>query len=215
MVDVRKALYRWMTGVMADRGWTAAAWARRAEVTPTNLTRFLKDPDTASVPSAETIGRLAWAAGSEPRFLSDGPAAGFCRVPLLTLEQVRTVLVLTPPRCLQFLASVLREHGHCVLVDHHASDRALAIRITSHHMNAAGLVPDDRIVVEPVDLLPPRTGDLVVAIGSDCLCGYRYYHPLLVPVSTDSSCIPLTCDGAAIVGVAVHVVRPLHRTPAH
>lgn len=202
---------------MADRGWNAAAWARRAEVTPTNVTRFLKHPETASLPSAETIGRLAWAAGCEPRFLANGDGAdpGFCRVPLLTLDQARTALDLPAAHRHRYLAALLRERSPCVLIDHHASDGALALRITSQHMNAAGLIPDDRIVLEPVDSLPPRRGDLVVAIDNDCICGYRYYHPLLVPVSTDAKCMPLLCDGALIAGVAVHVIRPLRRVLAN
>ncbi len=210
MVDVRRALYRWMTGVMSERGWTAAAWAKAAGVTPTNLTRFLRDPDAASIPSAETLGRLSWAAGSEPRFLADGQPGGFHRVPLLSVEQARMAMRLERRRCRSYLAALLEEGGKSVLIDRQASARALALRITSSHMNAAGVIADDRIVLEPVDLLPPRTGDLVVTLEGDCCCGYRYFHPLLVPVSTDAACVPVSCENAAILGVAIYLVRPLH-----
>lgn len=210
MQRIREALFRWMSGVMEERGWSAAAWARHAEVTPTNLTRFLRDPLSASLPSAETIGRLAWAAGSEPRFLSDGPHTEVCRIPVLTLEQVRTLLTLSRNGVKAFIHHALRASDGCVVVERRSSPCAFALQISSLHMNAGGLLPEDRIVVEPVDLLPPRPGDLVVAIDGESACGFRYYPPYLVPASTDSTCCPVTCKEATLAGVAVHVARPLY-----
>ena len=77
MRETRLALYEWMAAVLRDNRWTAAEWARRAGVTPTNVTRFLKDPEAASLPGAGTIGRLARAAGCQPRFVAGNGADGW------------------------------------------------------------------------------------------------------------------------------------------
>lgn len=210
MQGVRGILYQWVSGVMEERGWTAATWARYADVTPTNLSRFLKDPESASLPSAETIGRLAWAAGSQPQFLSGNSSNGTCRIPILTLEQVHVLLHLRRTQRQEFIGRTLRENGRCVVLERQSSARAFALQITSQHMNAAGLLPNDQVVVEPMDLQPARSGDLVIAVDGDKVCGYRYYPPHLIPVSTDSSCAPVLCAGATVAGIAVHIARPIY-----
>ncbi|EWY40055.1 hypothetical protein N825_03490 [Skermanella stibiiresistens SB22] len=210
MQQIRESLHRWLRTVMDEREWTAAAWAKRADVTATNLTRFLKDPETASLPSAETIGRLAFAAGSEPRFLSDDrPTDTACRVPVLSHEQILRVMKLSHPEVEDYLAGLLRRGSRCVLMDQRTSPRAFALQINSLHMNAGGLLPQDQIVIEPVDHVPPRKGDMVITVDGTSLCAYRYYHPQLVPISTDPQCCPMVIDGVGMVGVAILVVRPL------
>ncbi len=206
---IRRALEDWMRGVLAERHWSAAEWARRAEVTPTNLTRFLKDPDTASLPSAETIGRLAWAAGSEPRFLGHGrEAVPAQRVPVLTVPQLKELRDLAPACAERYLDALAREsQGPAVLMDGEPRRAAFALKVTSLHMNAAGMVPDDHVVLEPPQILPPRKGDMVVTVSGDQVCGYRFHPPLLVPVSTDSACEPALVDEETLVGVAVRLVR--------
>lgn len=198
-----------MAAVLREQHWTAAEWARRAGVTPTNLTRFLRDPDGGSLPGAGTIGRLAWAAGSEPRFLADVPEATVWRVPLLSMAQLQAMLALARSRVHDFLRSALRDGAACVLIDRPASPRAFALRITSHHLNAGGVIHHDRIVLEPADVAPPRAGDLVAVLAGESVCAYRFYPPYLMPISTNAECVPILCDGAALIGVGVHVVRPL------
>ncbi|UEM22520.1 XRE family transcriptional regulator [Skermanella mucosa] len=210
MQQIRESLHRWLRSVMEERDWTAATWAKRADVTATNLTRFLKDPEGASLPSAETIGRLAFAAGSEPRFLSSNqPSTSSCRVPVLSHEQIRAVMDLPRAGAAAYLADALRRGSPCVLMDRPTSPRAFGLQINSLHMNAGGLLPQDQIVIEPVDHVPPRKGDMVITIDGTSLCAYRYYHPQLVPVSTDPHCCPMVIEGAEMVGVAILVVRPL------
>lgn len=195
--------------VLQEQGWTAAEWARRADVTSTNLTRFLKNPENGSLPGAATIGRLARAAGSEPRFLENGHVIDVWRVPLLTLAQLKTMRSLSRRAAQAFIGDALRDGGQCVLHDRQTSPRAFALQISSHHLNASGVILDDRIIVEPEDLLPPRNGDLVVVVDGNSVCGYRFHPPYLIPTSTDSSCIPMRCDGATMVGVGIQIVRPL------
>lgn len=209
MDDTRQALLRWMAGVMEAHAWSAAAWARRAGVTPTNLTRFLRDPALGSIPSADTIGRLARAAGCEPHFLDQSAHPPVCRVPLLLLDQVHVLMTLGRRAGEAFLTAALRDGAPSVTVDHPASRRAFALKISSRSLNAAGVLPDDRVVLEPPDLLPPKLGDMVVTVSDDTICGYRFFPPHLLPVSTDPDCGPTPIDDAHVAGVAVHVVRPL------
>lgn len=223
MDRIRQALYDWMRGVLDERRWSAAEWARRAEVTATNLTRFLKDPGSSSLPSAETIGRLAWAAGSEPRFLGRAreaeaaPAtAAARRIPVLGIDQLARLRGLEPAAAERFLDALAHDGGApAVLADGRAlgGRSAFALRLTSLHMNAGGMLPDDHVVLEPPHVLPPAKGDLVVTVGGGHVCGYRYHPPLLVPVSSDSACEPALAEEEDIVGVAVQLVRSL-RAPA-
>lgn len=209
MDDTRRAILRWMTGVMEAHGWSAGAWARLAAVTPTNLTRFLRDPVQGSVPSAETLGRLARVAGSEPRFLDERAYPPVARVPLLSAEQVRAFLGLGRRAGEAFIASALRDGSRSIAVDRPASRRAFALTIASKSLNAAGVLPDDCVVLEPTDVLAPQAGDVVVTVGDGTVCGYRFFPPQLLPVSTDPECHPTPIDRANVAGVAVHVVRSL------
>lgn len=211
MPPVRKALFDWMSAVLDERGWTASSWARRAEVTPTNVTRFLRDPEAASLPSAETIGRLARAADSEPTFLDTGASPRPVRVPILELAQLRALRMLGPRQAREYLGEVAGGGCLSVLYDRQASERAFALRLTSLHMNAGGLLPQDVLVLEPVDVRSPAKGDLVVLVEGDHVCAYRWHCPLLVPASTDPLCEPVPCDEAPVIGVAIHMVRPLTR----
>jgi hypothetical protein len=215
MQQIRLSLHRWLKSVMEERDWTAAAWAKRADVTATNLTRFLKDPGTASMPSAETIGKLAFAAGSEPRFLSSNtPLSPACRVPVLSHEQILKVMSLPRGAAQDYVSAAVLGGGPSVLLDRPTSPRAFALQINSLHMNAGGLLPRDQIVIEPVDQVPPRKGDMVITVDGMSICAYRYYHPQLVPISTDPDCCPMVADGAEVVGVAILVVRPLRAEAA-
>ena len=209
MDDTRRALLRWMTAVMEAHDWSAGAWARAAGVTPTNLTRFLHDPAEGSMPGADTIGRLARAAGSEPRFLDDGAYPAVCRVPLLDLNQVHALMGLGRRAGEAYIAAALRDGNICVAVDRPASRRAFALTIGSRSLNAAGVLPNDRVVLEPLDLLPPKSGDMVVTVSDHAVCGYRFFPPHLLPVSTDPDCRPTPLGDAHVAGVAVHVVRAL------
>ncbi len=48
----------WMQSVLLATGWSAAEWARRADTSPSNITRLLAKDD-ASIPRIETLLKLA------------------------------------------------------------------------------------------------------------------------------------------------------------
>lgn len=209
MDDTRRALLRWTTSVMEARGWSAAHWSRLAQVTPSNLTRFLSDPARGSLPSTETIGRLARAAGAEPRFIDEMEPVPVLRVPLLDHDQVLALLDLGRRAAETFLAAALQQNGTGVAVERSASSRAFALTIASRSLDAAGVLPEDKVVLEPPDVLEPRVGDMVVTVGGGAFCAYRFFPPHLLPVSTDPGCGPASIADARVAGVAVHVLRVL------
>lgn len=63
----RNAVRTWMRQVLADKGWSANEWAIAAKTSPTNITRMLTGM-SETIPSFETIFKLARVAGSQPSF---------------------------------------------------------------------------------------------------------------------------------------------------
>lgn len=61
----RNSVRVWMRNVMADKGWSANEWANLAGTSATNITRMLS-PTNKTVPSIDTIAKLAMVAGSQP-----------------------------------------------------------------------------------------------------------------------------------------------------
>lgn len=61
----RNAVRVWMRQVLEDKGWSANEWATHAGTSPTNITRLLS-PLGKTVPSVDTISKLAMVAGSQP-----------------------------------------------------------------------------------------------------------------------------------------------------
>tara|TARA_A100000171_G_C2133907_1_gene148632 strand:+ start:2430 stop:3125 length:696 start_codon:yes stop_codon:yes gene_type:complete len=67
----RKALRVWMRSVMKNQNLSAYEWATKAETSPTNITRFLKD--SKYLPSSKTIAKLSNACGSHPHYNLKAP----------------------------------------------------------------------------------------------------------------------------------------------
>jgi lambda repressor-like predicted transcriptional regulator len=68
--EVAAQIRTWMRSVLAEKGWTAAAWAKKAQLAPTTVQRPLKD-DYEFVTSSRTLAKLADAAAVEaPSFAS-------------------------------------------------------------------------------------------------------------------------------------------------
>lgn len=54
----QESIAEWMRAVLAETGWTAGEWARRAKTSATNITRLIGDPEGSSVPRIDTIRKL-------------------------------------------------------------------------------------------------------------------------------------------------------------
>src|SRR5262252_465092 len=83
----RVAIRKWVRTVLEETGWSAEEWARKATTSPTNITRILA-AEQFSLPNADTLVKLAHAAGSQPDLVGRKavPAAAKT-VPLLDREQ--------------------------------------------------------------------------------------------------------------------------------
>ena len=63
-----KVIRVWMNDEIKGRAITCNAWAARAGVSPTTLTRFLNDENSNHVPSSKTLFALCREVGSMPNF---------------------------------------------------------------------------------------------------------------------------------------------------
>ena len=76
-------------------------------------------------------------------------------------------------------------------------------------IDAIRVIPLPPYRLEPLDVLPPQAGDVVVTVSDGTVCGYRFFPPHLLPVSTDPGCRPTPIERANVAGVAVHIMRCL------
>lgn len=209
---VRSTLYTWMTKTLKEKNWTAYEWTKRANITDTALSRFLKNHKTASVPSCVTIYRLARVAGTSPCFAQKT----FSEVPLVQPQHLAMFLSdLTSP---QARTLFLHQPGTKTIAVTSAiykpSDQAFALQVQTRHMQAGGVLPGDYVVVEPPTVLEPQLMSIVaVRLNGQVAC-FRYMRPWLHPMSTDPEHEALLMDGVTIAGVVVHLERPL-LTPVH
>ncbi|MGB2069371.1 MAG: hypothetical protein ACPHY9_07440 [Candidatus Puniceispirillaceae bacterium] len=65
--DHKKKVSDWMHLVMDRMDMTANQWAKAANTSPTNITRFLK-PGSKFIPSTRTLAKLSVVAGTSPPF---------------------------------------------------------------------------------------------------------------------------------------------------
>lgn len=68
--QLRARLAEWMRQVIREQFNSANAWANKAKVAPSTISRFLKAPQSASMPSTDTITKLAAVAQRQPPPLS-------------------------------------------------------------------------------------------------------------------------------------------------
>lgn len=194
----RNAVRVWMRDVMAQRQWTAAHWARLAETSPTNITRFLS-PGCRIIPSADTLAKLARIAGSQPNL---GFVPGAQRVAVRSVPVVREGYLVDRNAAL---------HGtnESVAVATSASEQAIAVLVESDSMNLAGILPGDVLVIEPVEVQPPSRGRIVAAVRNGEVCYGELQTPVIIPRSTNRSAGVFSVSDAEIVGVATQVIRRL------
>ena len=145
----------WMHSVMNRRHWSAEHWARVAGTSATNITRFLRG--TTHVPSTRTLARLSQACGSMPeigqQLLSLAPADR--AVPLYSAKDAVLVLLhgKTPSE---------PTGKNVITTMQEVSVHAFAVEVSSRRMELHGIVPHDIVVCEPVAVLKPQPGRIVL-----------------------------------------------------
>lgn len=196
--SARNAVRVWMRQVMSERQWSAAHWAKLANTSSTNITRFLS-PGCRIVPSADTISKLAHVAGSQPNL---GFVPGAARVAVRVVPVVREGYLIMRD-------ATAYATNETVAVASSASGQAVAVLVESDSMNASGILPDDIIVIEPLEVQPVAKSRIVAAVHDGKVVYAEYQPPVLIPRSTNRNHRVVGLNDAEIVGVATQVIRRL------
>jgi SOS-response transcriptional repressor LexA len=207
-VATRRTIAAWMKTVLAAHDWSSEEWARRADVTATTITRLIKDPVTASLPNTETLAKLARAAGSQPYFV--GGTTGLQGYAVALADRTALIRYLKcDGRAQAAMVSNLAGEGPTVIVSVRPSARAIAVAITNDTLSARGVFPGDIVVVEPVDVLAPTDGSIVVAIVDEKIGAYVHQPPFLMPVTSSGAVDVVRIRDARIIGRGIHLIRKL------
>ena len=208
---------RWMQQVMGEQGWSASEWSRQASTSPTNITRFLKalaeGNKIVHVPSSTTIAKLAKVVGYGPEMAmtSSSERVAMLEVPFGTIDDLRDVEL--PALTQSDWAAIMQRMIKSVAVNLSENRQEIAVQINSDSLSAGAVVRGDVVVVRPVHIQPPQTGDIVVARYDGELSALIYQPPWLLPKSTLDRYIPKSIEDAPIIGVAIKVIRDLDPRP--
>ena len=205
--QIKQSVQRWVRTVMQQQSWSAEEWARQASTTPTNITRILAD--NPSLPNADTLGRLARAAGSQPD-LTGKPLNGvqweFPSVPLLDHAQVLKLIQLTGKARAEFLQQAHKERPNMPILTR-ASTTAYAFTLESDALRGRGLMKGDVLVVEPHDFSSHDGGGIAAAVVAGKLSAWLWYPPMLVPAHETEDPVPI--KNAKILGRVLQLQRSL------
>lgn len=194
-----RRLQTWLRRVMVSQRppLSAEAWANKAGVAGTSITRFLRHG--YPVPKTSTLAKLAGAVGLQPPDLMlSSDSRPLVDIPVIVPALFRSGGL---ERALKAAVEVTRapaKFAGCV-----------AVRITTGTGILAGVLPGDLVVVDPGTEMEP--GDLVVvALDTGDAAVYRLQEPWLVPATVEQV-PPLRLSDAHVIGVAVQVQRELPR----
>lgn len=198
--DTRNEIERWMRHVIETSGLTASAWAEKANVAGTSITRFLSAKGDGFIPSMKTIGRLAAVVGSQPEFIAIQPVR---HVPQLQTEEIIYMLENN-----ESFAGLSKEAATIPVDTGVTGTRAFAAQLETASMAGMGLNKGDTIIVDPDET--PQTDSLVAVIVDGKLNCYRYAPPQLIPygIGGGFDVIPITPD-LMMAGVVKKQVRDL------
>tara|TARA_R110000824_G_scaffold2028_2_gene9838 strand:- start:66 stop:416 length:351 start_codon:yes stop_codon:yes gene_type:complete len=89
------------------------------------------------------------------------------------------------------------------------SKQEISVQINGDSFDAGAVVRGDIVVVRPMHIQSPQTGDIVVARYEGELSALVYSPPWLLPKSTLARYTPRLIKDAPVVGVAIRVTRDL------
>tara|TARA_R100000700_G_scaffold8515_1_gene12420 strand:+ start:1781 stop:2374 length:594 start_codon:yes stop_codon:yes gene_type:complete len=184
---------QWMESVLKMNNWTAQDWAKKAQTSPTNITRFLSK--RAHLPNSATIFSLAEAAKSNPNVFSNDQ---YCvSIPIVTAKDKNMAEV-----------RKLMPHGsYNVNVD--VSAEAFTVTLDTDSMTLAGLLPGDRLICEPEQSLPRRHGHIIVYRDGKTISAGKYLPPYVMPHSSNAERQPIDVDSVDVMGIVVQSIRDL------
>jgi hypothetical protein len=201
---IQASVRRWVRTVMQQQGWSAEEWARRAATTPTNITRILSSE--SSLPNADTLGRLARVAGSQPDLVGSAKRVANDSVPLLDHDQVLQLAKLTGKERRAFLD---RLRGELVTMQglFRPSTTGFGVAVETDALRGRGVLKGDIMVIEPADFSGEDGGSIVAAIVGRQIGPWLWYPPVLVPAHENTDTVPMT--KATILGRVVQLMRQL------
>lgn len=185
----------WLRRTQAQIGLSFSAWAARAGIADTSVTRFLKHG--RPLPKIGTLEALARAAMVRPPSLSiPAEGIGLVDIPLMVAEMVRLRGWAAARMQAVEQTRAPARMAHCG-----------AFRITADTASLAGILIGDVVIVDP--LKPQREGALVLVEMDDGSVGaMRVMGEWLVVVAAGNAA-PLRLSEAHVLGVAVQVQRDL------
>jgi len=192
MSDSKEKLASWMNEVMSSNNWTTEEWARKAETSATNITRFLKE--LKYYPSGRTIDALA----------------GCTNIPVPIGGKSfhisgRSLRVIEP--ALGKVEALWEQSDEHVITLEPVSDGSFAVKLCSDRMSMAGMLPGDVIIVEPVKVVKPLPNDVVVYFTEDGVEAGRWHPPFLMPQSSAEDHLPVKLQSVHVLGVARQSIR--------
>ena len=141
------ALRRILEKILVDRGWTPRQWALKAGIDPTTLTRFLNSGHNF-VLSSRSLGKLSNAAGVDIGIANREPNRNGKAVPVYKTPGDKGVGYVTK-----------------TIITNSLDDNDFACVIGTSHMNVAGIMRGDFIVIAPGEQIV--AGDRVVVMIGD------------------------------------------------
>lgn len=203
----RATIRAWMRRVMSEHNWSAAQWARQADTSATNITRFLNGA-AKHIPSSKTIAALARVAGYGPNYLDLSTQTMNASRALPLLEnpaQLQIIIDKRRRKDLESLSSVL------VSVNRVFDGVMFVVEITESSFDANGVMSGDHVVVLPEKEQPLEPNSKVVAMNEQGKAGVYMYNPPYLTTASTSGLGPLKLDSTdmKVVGTAIQVQREL------
>lgn len=208
MTDKDRATIRaWMRRVMQEHGWSAAEWARKANTSATNITRFLNGA-AKHIPSSKTIAALARVAGYGPNYLD---------LATQTMNASRALPLVSNPAQLQIVVDKRRKReleslvSVLVSINRIFDGTMFVVEITESSFDANGVMAGDNVVVLPEKEQPLEPNSKVVAMNDQGKAGVYMYNPPYLTTASTSGLGPLKLDSTdmKVIGTAIQVQREL------
>lgn len=184
----------WLRRTQAQCGMSFSAWAEKAGIADTSVTRFLKHGKPT--PKMDTLEALARAASVSLPSLGLTATIALVDIPLMLAETVRRSGWDAAKLNAVDQVSARARFAHCG-----------AFVVTADTASLAGILPGDTVIVDPVKAR--REGALLVVIFDDGSVGaMRRVGDMLVPHAAGATA-PMALASAEVLGVAVQVQRDL------
>lgn len=165
--ELANRIAEWMLSVMEQKELSGLAWAERAGVSDTSITRVVKH--RSHIPNARTLQKLADAAGVRPPPLEDGIPVAALQVPLLTAAQVAAMPERKP---------IIDNWQQSVGTDQHQAEWAVRIELDS--TDPRDPVAGDLVIGCSLERRRPLKGSLVVGYEGGRVGCWRWPVPASV-----------------------------------